>query len=660
MTVPEVAWRIRNKVRDSIDRCAWNPRRPLPAFEQIVSSNGHAGVTAGDARVVGPLPPVGEVPRSFDSAWMEACLSEADGLLAGKMRLFGREIDAGDSINWNYEYAARRETPAAYAGSIDYRDYHVTGDCKWAWEPSRHQHLVVLGRAFRLTGDVRYAATVVEHIESWIEQCPVGMGIQWRSPLELAIRLINWVWALALIEPAGLAQGESGRRILAIVHEHLRDISRKYSRYSSANNHTIGEAAGVHIAAAYWPQLIDAVRLRDEAKEILVREMERQVLPDGVHAELAVGYHLFVMQFLTLAGLAGRRIGDEFPAAYWRKLEKMYGFAAALMEGGAPPLFNDCDDGYVLNLGRGPGAFAEWLGVGARLFSRADLAEVAGRAGETSCWLLGDGAVSPPADNGGVKTHRLHPHGFPDSGIYLLQSGHRGANDRISLSFDCGDLGFGSIAAHGHADALSVTLRVGGYDILIDPGTYDYFSHRAWRDYFRGTRAHNTIMVNDRDQSEPLGLFNWGRRAKSRCLQFDTNDNISVVEGEHDGYRAREGVLHRRRVEMNRASGQIEIVDVLSAEAAFSMSQQWHFSSGCSVAQTSVNQFTVSRGAMRLSFESDPSLEVECVKGGEEAGYGWESNGYHQRVSSCTLVGRGRVRGGTILKTTITIQAYPN
>lgn len=548
MSVPEVAWRIRNKVRDSIDRCAWNARRPLPVFDRIVASNGHPGSTAGDSRVAGDLPAPGHVPAGFDPKWKAACVAEADLLLAGRMRLFGYEIETGRPVNWNYEYNARRATPTTYAGSIDYRDYVVTGDCKWAWEPSRHQHLVVLGRAYRLTGDVRYAAAVIEHIESWIEQCPVGMGMQWRSPLELAIRLINWVWALALIEPAGLVKGEAGQRIIAVVWEHLRDISRKYSRYSSANNHTIGEAAGVYIGAAYWPQLVDAARMRGEAKEILVQEMARQVLPDGVHAELAVGYHLFVLQFFTLAGLASRRIGDEFASEYWRQLEKMYGFMAALMEGGAPPLFNDCDDGFVLNLGRGPGAFGDWLCVGARLFNRADFAEVAGAASETSSWLFGDEAASACAIRGAGDDEQLQPIGFADAGIYILQSGHRGAGDRISVTFDCGALGFGSIAAHGHADALSLTLRVGGRDILIDPGTFDYFTHRPWRDYFRSTRAHNTVVVNDHDQSQPLGLFNWGRRANSRCLRFETSGNIYVVEGEHDGYSAADGVTHRRRI----------------------------------------------------------------------------------------------------------------
>ena len=40
---------------------------------------------------------------------------------------------------------------------------------------------------YALSGDLRYAHAVRQHIESWIEQCPVGRGANWASSLELAI-----------------------------------------------------------------------------------------------------------------------------------------------------------------------------------------------------------------------------------------------------------------------------------------------------------------------------------------------------------------------------------------------------------------------------------------------------------------------------------------
>ena len=89
------------------------------------------------------------------------------------------------------------------------------------------------------------------------------------------------------------------------------------------------------------------------------------------------------------------------------------------------------------------------------------------------------------------------------------------------MVFDCGELGFKAIAAHGHADALSFTLRAFGSDVFVDPGTYDYFSYSAWRAYFRSTSAHNTLAVDGRDQSVMLGPFLWGARAQARCIAWE-------------------------------------------------------------------------------------------------------------------------------------------
>ena len=81
-------------------------------------------------------------------------------------------------------------------------------------------------------------------------------------------------------------------------------------------------------------------------------------------------------------------------------------------------------------------------------------------------------------------------------------------------------LGYLSIAAHGHADALSFTLSVGGNEILIDPGTFAYHTQKRWREYFRGTSAHNTLRVDGADQSVPGGNFLWTQHSQTRVLSF--------------------------------------------------------------------------------------------------------------------------------------------
>jgi len=172
-------------------------------------------------------------------------------------------------------------------------------------------------------------------------QNPFGFGMNWRSPLELAIRIINWTWAIDLIADAGVLSHQFDDRLLQSVSLHVWDIARKYSRGSSANNHRIGEASGVFVATSYFPDVPDAARLREQSFQILAEEIVAQTYPSGATREQAFGYHLFVLQLLLAAGIAGRRSGKDFPPGFWLRLERMFTYAGAIVAGGPPPFYGD-------------------------------------------------------------------------------------------------------------------------------------------------------------------------------------------------------------------------------------------------------------------------------------------------------------------------------
>jgi hypothetical protein len=575
--------------------------------------------------------------------WRTSLVAQAEAIAANRLSFFDLAgANLGDPVRWNRDHKLGLDTPMGFAPGIDYRDVRVSGDCKFVWEPSRHHQLVVLGRAYRVTGDTRYARVAIGHMESWMNQCPFGLGMQWRSPMELAIRLINWVWTLDLIGPSGLVDGEFGRRLRQSIYLHLGDITRKYSRYSSANNHTIGEAAGVFVATQCLGGLPKAERWRQEAKELLTCEALRQTFADGGGREQAVGYELFVAQFLLLAGLVARRAGDDFPSAYWQRLERMFEFLSELVEGGGSvPAFGDGDDGYVLDLGVGLGGYQDWLAAAAVAFGRGDFAVAAGGFSETAWWLFGQsGRETFEALATQPRARTLVSRGFPETGLYLLQAGTPGQSDRISVTFDCGRQGLEPLVAHGHADALSLTLRAYGKDVLVDPGTYDYFSYPKWRQYFRSTRAHNTVEIDRQDQSEILGLFLWGRRANARCLTWEPNDQGGTVVGEHDGYARLKGpVIHRRMVELNGRQRTVTVRDDLQARGRHEVSVYLHLAEHCRVSQVGPSRFMVDVGPGCVTIQFDTRLSVQALTGSEDPIGGWVSRGYHQKTASTTLIG---------------------
>jgi hypothetical protein len=642
MSPEEILWRARSVGRDLVDRI----RVPLSVLPSLAEPQY---IKDPEFRLTDVE--IGAATRSTSpeaGAWAQRLVTRAERLVAHRMDLFDlTDLDLGSEVEWNFDHGRRLPTPLWLSSSIDYRDYSITGDCKVVWEPSRHHHLVVLARAYRVTGDERFAREVVAQLLSWMDQCPFGRGMQWRSPLEVAIRAINWIWAYDLLRDSVVFSGPVRDRFLRNLYLHIWDTGRKFSRGSSANNHLIGEAAGVFVACTYFADLPDAKRLAEESRHILEREILLQSCDDGGGREQAFGYHNFVAQFFTFAGMTARRAAVDFSERYWRRLERMLEFACRMLEGGPAPMFGDADDGYVLDLGADPRDIREVLAIGAVLFDRADLKGVADGHEEPVEWVLGrEGLRRFHSLAGHAVADTLSSEAFPQAGYYLLQCGHKRDSDRVSVMFDCGELGFGALAAHGHADALSFTVRAYGEDLLVDSGTYDYFTYPEWRRYFRSTAAHNTVVVDDSDQSTMNGSFLWGHRASSQCIRWDSSDGRTTVVGEHDGYaRLTDPVIHRRTLELDATSRTLKIADQIAAASEHQIALHFHLSERCSVRRLDNNAFelAVPTGVARLTI--DPALRVELVAGRVEPPLGWVSRHYHQKTASTTLVASTRISG---------------
>jgi hypothetical protein len=232
----------------------------------------------------------------FVSLSPDALVAAADRVVAGRYSFFDlADCDLGDPPQWNRDPLTHRVAATRRAAAIDYRDERVVGNIKYLWEANRHLHLATLAQASALTGDPRYAQAIRTQVDSWIEQCPMGRGPYWCSSLELGIRLINWsiAWQLIGGSRARLfadADGEAFReRWLKSIFEQARVIVGNLSRFSSANNHLIGEAAGVYVAASTWPLWEPMRGWGERCREILEEECHKQNAPDGGNREQAFG-----------------------------------------------------------------------------------------------------------------------------------------------------------------------------------------------------------------------------------------------------------------------------------------------------------------------------------------------------------------------------------
>ena len=589
---------------------------------------------------------------------------QADRLIAGRHDIFDLEgHDLGRSPEWNRDPLTGCLAPLSHAVSLDYRDEQLVGNIKYLWEPNRHLHVPQLAQAYVLTGEERYALAVQSHVSSWMDQCPCGRGPNWSSSLELAIRLINWsiTWQLLGGAEAPLFRDPTGRefrdRWLRCVYQHARSISGRLSRFSSANNHLIGEAAGVWIASVTWNCWPRMRYWGLRCKQILETEALTQNAPDGGNREQAFSYQQFVLDFLLLSGLAARSAGEDFAPDYWQRIETMLEFVAAMMDAaGNMPMVGDADDGYVVKLSPDP-AFDNYrslLATGAMLFDRPDFARKAGGIDAKTRWLIGANAIAqhhsrPDKRNGVAALSRA----FPQSGYYLL--GDRfDTSDEVKMLIDAGPLGYLSIAAHGHADALGIVLNVAGHDVLVDPGTYAYHTEPEWRSYFRSTRAHNTAMVDERDQSRQAGNFMWSRHARAKCLLFNANGIEQRFAGEHDGYETLgDPVTHRREITYDTASRVFDITDTFECDAAHRVCLSWHFAESLDPVVHG-DEMDVMAGRYRIRLVPvDRPAHVHVYRGGAAQQGGWISRRFGRKVPATTVAWQSHIHGTTTLHTRI-------
>jgi len=589
-------------------------------------------------------------------------LDAADRIIAGRYDVFALEdVDLGSPPRWNRDPKTGIEAPLDFGKTLDYRDPRRVGDCKYLWEPNRHLHLVTLAQAYALTSQLCYAVALREQLDSWFIACPFRMGVNWSSSLEAALRLINWsaAWHLVGGRHSRLFEGEDGeafrQRWLVSVYQHAEFIAGHLSLHSSANNHLIGEVAGLYTAGVTWPHWPRAAQWRANGKAILEREALLQNAPDGVNREQAVSYLQWELDLLLIPLFAARANGDDFAPAYAARIEAMLVYLASIMDfGGNVPMFGDADDGFVVRLDPRPGfcPYRSLLATGALLFGRGDLKAKAGGLDDKTRWLLG---VCADADFACLDTSAARlpiRREFPDGGYYVLGTDFETPAE-IRLVADAGPLGYRRIAAHGHADALSFTLSVGGLEFLVDPGTFAYHTESDWRSYFRGTAAHNTVRIDGQDQSQQGGNFMWLRKARAGCATWSTNPGRDLFEGWQDGYAAlADPVMHRRRIELDKRARRILMEDTLEMQGAHDVEIFFHCHEACALREQG-NNITLTRDGKVVTLGLPDGGDVRILRGSIAPIGGWVSRAFDRKEPSHTIVWRARLAHPRALRTVI-------
>jgi hypothetical protein len=559
----------------------------------------------------------------------ESLIAEADEICQHRFFLLGYEnLDYGTEIDWHLDAVHEKRAPFKPWFKIDFLNFDEVGDHKIIWELNRHQHLVTLAKAWSLTGQEKYVAESVKQWYAWQHANPYPMGINWGSSLEVAFRSLSWLWVRALAAACPTVPETFEDDLLNALALNGRYIEKYLSTYFSPNTHLLGEAVALFFIGTLCP-FDDARRWRDEGWRIILQEAERQVRSDGVYFEQSLYYHVYALDFFIHARSLAARNGVQIPGAFDQTLMNMLEVLRAVSQTGPPEGFGDDDGGRLFNPRRNRTEhLTDPLAIGAVTFQQKNL-KAAAKLTEESIWLFGEKAVSVLETNCANAPLEMNSTSFPAGGIYVMASSGESEQQMV---IDGGPQGTGR-SGHGHADALSVRVALNGRQWLVDPGAFCYMGSE--RNNFRGTSAHNTLLVDGVDQALPEGPFAWSALPTVYADRWIAGRTFTLFAGNHDGYsRLPDPVLHRRFVFHLHGSFWL-VRDVVEGRGTHQLESFWHFAPDLEIIENGKAIIARSKEPTRLAL-----LPLQDSGWSSELRSGFVSPAYGTKVSAAIVASR--------------------
>jgi hypothetical protein len=499
--------------------------------------------------------------------------------------------DLGVKINWHCDFKTGFcWNPKTYYKSI--KIPYGEADIKVPWELSRFQHLVLLGQAYKLTNDEKYAQEFVVQVSDWIDNNKPEFGVNWACTMEVAVRASNWIMGWEFFEDLEEISPEFLIKFLRSLYQHGQHVmdNLEYSE-TLTSNHYLSDVVGLVFIGTMFPEFKESEKWQKFAVKELIKEMKKQVYSDGVDFEGSTCYHRLVLElffyvtFLEVvndAGFTGENYSETsekiFGKEYTVKLYRMFDAVCYLIKpNGRMPQIGDNDSGQFIKLyPREVLDMRYLLALGAVFFkerrwkiseffqTEEDIAEVYilfGKTGEK---------IWDSLEWNFLKN--IKSKSFSDAGWYVMR-------DHLNYCLvSCGPNGQKGNGGHSHNDKLSFELCLDGEDVIVDPGSYLYTSDLASREAFRQTAAHNSVKIDEAEQNRldeqrPFFLKN---DARTKIIDWKIMEDKDVFEGEHYGYyRLTSPVCHRRRLEFYKKEPHLEISDffITAGEHTY----EWNF-----------------------------------------------------------------------------------
>ena len=577
----------RRRERAALVELASQPARLLPEFQKLSPSEllkhfrsratpsffpGFEMADAVAAKSQNVFPD--DARRVIEAAW-EITKEHRWPLLGFGAMAFGNPVD------WQRDPLSGRTWPLDYHADISlWRN--DDSDIRVLWELNRLGHLVILARAYALTKEEQFAEEFFEQVESWHKQNPLGRGANWSCAMEVALRSMNLLAAFSLFRHSPSSNENRLALLLMMFDQHGAHIKRNLEfSYVATSNHYLSDVTGLLWLGVMLPELSAAQEWREWAVAEMLREMDKQVLPDGADCEGSTGYHRFVLELFLYSFILCRANRIPIADKYWRKLHSMLVYLQSIVRpDGTVPLIGDSDGGQVLPLiPHSADDHAYLLALGAAVFPDSRFKPNWLKTPPELLWILGSEGVQDYEQLANSSTE-VSSHAFSNAGTYVLR------HDDLYLLFNASGPQKNRPVSHRHNDALSIEVSACGRAFIVDPGTYVYTADLRERHLFRSTAYHSTVQIDgaEQDTIREDAPFAIGAEACVRVLSWECNPEQDRIVAEHSGYeRLPDRVTHRRAVTFKKTDRWWLVEDEIIGKGEHEIAVRFHFDSGLEI-----------------------------------------------------------------------------
>lgn len=568
----------------------------------------------------------------FNKTEKNLVLNDASNTVNGVYNLLGSGDVVLNPIQWHTDFKTGfRWDPGIFYKEYNQEEIGTRSDVKVPRELSRSHHLLRTGLAYRMTGNEKYAEICIVQMKGWIEENPLMFSINWGCTMDVAIRAINWIWTLGLINNSKNLDCASTDKIKCSLYQHGWFIYRNPEKSNIYNgNHYLSDLAGQIHLGLLFKDMKEPREWLEKGKAEFFREIRLQILPTGMSFERSTNYNRLVFELILFTVFVLKSNNHEIPADIWYRLEKMFEFIMyTLKPDGNSPIIGDKDNGRLLPLGaETTNNFRYLLSLGALLFDRADFKQHS-EGFNIYCSILGGEDAVERWKKIPDMTSMLVSKAFPDAGLYIM----RGKNDYLLFNAT-GKGKYPEIgpASHTHSDLFSIELYTLGKSFLIDPGTFVYTADAEMRMLYRSTRMHNTVTVDGQSQNTLRRelLWDFRRDAVPQIMKWESNNEMDRVTAIHNGYaRLKEPVMHERTVKFDKINEKWIIKDLITGNGQHDLEWFFHFDVGIDfiiIDNTAVTHCEDNRN-ITLTFEQKHGLTLRKETSFVSKSYGIKEDG---------------------------------